>query len=229
MNQAIAANIRMFREHRSWTQDHLAEAACLTTRTVQRAESGQGMTAETLTAIAGAFDVTLDVLRLDLVAAMAAQFGVNRSELTPDIIREKLEEQQRDIDAKYFKVALKRVTAASAFSVLAGIYALTVEVVGESEEAQDIAAELREHLQDYIDVAHDVGPVGQREMEKHAYLVAQRLEVLGFAVSVGHAVQPLTLADKSKVHWPVGYVVITKADDVRDFAAIERGTVTVLI
>jgi transcriptional regulator with XRE-family HTH domain len=48
MNEVVAANIRTHREKKAWTQEHLAGAADVTVRTVQRAESGQGMTVETL-------------------------------------------------------------------------------------------------------------------------------------------------------------------------------------
>lgn len=53
--------IRKLRERRAWTQEQLAGAASLSTRTVQRAEDGV-MSAETRAALAGALDVPVEVL-----------------------------------------------------------------------------------------------------------------------------------------------------------------------
>jgi transcriptional regulator with XRE-family HTH domain len=221
MNEAIAANIRILRGHRSWTQDHLAEAAGLTPRTIQRAESGQGMTAETLSAIAGAFNVDLDVLRVDLVGTMAAQFGVKREELTPELVEKKLVEQRKELDAKYIMVAVTRVTAPVAFQTLEGLHALCVESLDVSEQAQDVVAELQEHLQDYIDVVGDIGPVNRRAAEKAAFGFVEQLEVLGCAVSVGSGQRTL-VTNRNKMRWGIGYVVVTKADAVKPFIAMER-------
>lgn len=64
MNDVVASNIRFHREDRAWTQEQLAEAAALAPRTVQRAERGEGLSSETLQAIAGALDVSLDLLQI---------------------------------------------------------------------------------------------------------------------------------------------------------------------
>jgi transcriptional regulator with XRE-family HTH domain len=56
--------IQEVRAERAWTQEHLAEAADLSPRTVQRVESGITQDAETLKAIAAAFDVPIEQLRV---------------------------------------------------------------------------------------------------------------------------------------------------------------------
>src|SRR6516162_2384704 len=53
--------IRTLRERKAWTQQHLADAASISPRTVQRAEEGV-MSAETRAAIAGALDVPVESL-----------------------------------------------------------------------------------------------------------------------------------------------------------------------
>ena len=68
MHTVIGTNIKKLREARSWTQAHLAEAARVTERTVQRAEAGQPIAAESLQALAGAFNVPLEQLRRDEAA-----------------------------------------------------------------------------------------------------------------------------------------------------------------
>jgi uncharacterized glyoxalase superfamily protein PhnB/DNA-binding XRE family transcriptional regulator len=57
--------IRALREKKAWTQEHLAGAAAISPRTVQRAEEGV-MSAETKTAIAGALGVPVETLGADL-------------------------------------------------------------------------------------------------------------------------------------------------------------------
>ncbi|WP_394848683.1 VOC family protein [Pendulispora brunnea] len=62
MNQLeVGKKIRRLREKKAWTQEHLAQAASISLRTVQRAEEGT-MSAETLAAVAGAFDVEVTEL-----------------------------------------------------------------------------------------------------------------------------------------------------------------------
>src|SRR5688572_18190183 len=57
----VGDKIRSLREKKAWTQEHLAGAARIAVRTVQRAEEGV-MSAETKAAIAGALDVSLEAL-----------------------------------------------------------------------------------------------------------------------------------------------------------------------
>jgi transcriptional regulator with XRE-family HTH domain len=53
--------VRILREARGWTQQHLADAADLSLRTVQRVEAGEvSASKETLLALSGAFNVKLD-------------------------------------------------------------------------------------------------------------------------------------------------------------------------
>lgn len=60
----IGRRIRRFREKRAWTQEHLAAAAGVSVRTVQRAEEGT-LSAETLSAIAGALDQPVESISKD--------------------------------------------------------------------------------------------------------------------------------------------------------------------
>jgi uncharacterized glyoxalase superfamily protein PhnB/DNA-binding XRE family transcriptional regulator len=55
------SRIRSLRERKAWTQEHLAGAARISPRTVQRAEEGV-MSAETKAAIAGALDIPVESL-----------------------------------------------------------------------------------------------------------------------------------------------------------------------
>jgi len=53
----ISEQVRIIRQERSWSQAQLAEAADLSLRTIQRVERSGRCSAETLLAIAGAFDI----------------------------------------------------------------------------------------------------------------------------------------------------------------------------
>lgn len=65
MNQeSVGKKIRQLRDRKAWTQEHLAKAAGVSLRTIQRAEEG-AMSAETLNALAGAFDVSVEELSHD--------------------------------------------------------------------------------------------------------------------------------------------------------------------
>jgi transcriptional regulator with XRE-family HTH domain len=58
-----SARIKLERQKRAWTQEQLAERAKLSTRTVQRIESGDESSAETLRLIAEAFGLPAESLR----------------------------------------------------------------------------------------------------------------------------------------------------------------------
>ncbi len=73
--------IRTLRERKAWTQQHLADAASISPRTVQRAEEGV-MSAETRAAIAGALDVPVESL------ATAAKPPAGWPRITPTLVYE---------------------------------------------------------------------------------------------------------------------------------------------
>jgi len=79
--KSVGNRIRAFRERRAWTQEHLAEAAQVSARTVQRAEEGT-LSAESLTAIAGAFNVSVS----EITDAVLAQ---ETSSIIPAVYYEK--------------------------------------------------------------------------------------------------------------------------------------------
>lgn len=60
---ATAQVIRQARIARGWTQAHLADAAMLSERTVQRCESGHVASSETLMALAAVLDITLPTVQ----------------------------------------------------------------------------------------------------------------------------------------------------------------------
>jgi transcriptional regulator with XRE-family HTH domain len=60
-----AVKIRRWREERSWSQEHLADAAGISLRTIQRIENGDGTSRESVMALAAAFNVDVIALTVD--------------------------------------------------------------------------------------------------------------------------------------------------------------------
>lgn len=59
------AKIRRWREERYWSQEHLAQLAGVSLRTLQRIENGRPASSETLKALANAFNVDVLALSVD--------------------------------------------------------------------------------------------------------------------------------------------------------------------
>ncbi|KGI77643.1 XRE family transcriptional regulator [Oleiagrimonas soli] len=59
------AKIKRWREERCWSQEHLAEAAGIGLRTVQRIENGDKASRESVMALAAAFNVDVMALTVD--------------------------------------------------------------------------------------------------------------------------------------------------------------------
>lgn len=60
-----AEKIRTWRDDRCWSQEHLAAAAGVSLRTVQRLEKGESVSRDTVMSLAAAFDVDAGALALD--------------------------------------------------------------------------------------------------------------------------------------------------------------------
>ena len=71
-SKIIGSNIRQHRKERHWTQEEFAIVTGVDVRTIQRAESGQNVGLETLRAIAGALNTTIEELSKDQQEAVLA-------------------------------------------------------------------------------------------------------------------------------------------------------------
>jgi transcriptional regulator with XRE-family HTH domain len=69
--QVDASRIRAERERRAWSQEHLAEAAALSLRTVQRVESSGAASFESARALAAVLQVPIEALRPRITPASA--------------------------------------------------------------------------------------------------------------------------------------------------------------
>src|ERR1043165_2367559 len=75
----LGEKLKRLREAKSWGQAHLADAAALNVRTVQRIEAGEPASNETLLSLAAALNV--DVAEMEPEARGPASNGTSRSRL----------------------------------------------------------------------------------------------------------------------------------------------------
>ncbi|MEO1322532.1 MAG: helix-turn-helix domain-containing protein [Pseudomonadota bacterium] len=79
------AKIKRWREERRWSQEHLAELAGLGLRTVQRIETGDAASHDSLMALAAAYNVDVSTLSIDQEAEaakiVAAKYAQTRAAL----------------------------------------------------------------------------------------------------------------------------------------------------
>ena len=74
--KADATKIKRWREERHWSQEHLAELAGITARTIQRIENGEAASHDSVMALAAAFNV--DVIALSVDAEAEARHATER-------------------------------------------------------------------------------------------------------------------------------------------------------
>ena len=222
-NQVIGANIRIVRESKGWSQEQLADVAGIAARTVQRAERAEGTSADTLQAMARAFEITVEQLTFDWVGALAAEVGVERGTLTPELLAEHERRKKAEIEAKYRLVPVKRIASADDINFGWG-HAMHFGVVSGSDEARDVAAELESLLRDLLDIFGDLDPVDLRDECKRAVGYVRRLEALGCVVSMGLDETRLRMKGaEDSMDWQVLYVVVSEAADAKEFVGVERG------
>ena len=84
--KADTAKIKRWREERHWSQEHLADLAGVGLRTLQRIENGQQASADSLKALASAFQVDVTALYVDPEAEAASIIKAKNAK-TSDAIR----------------------------------------------------------------------------------------------------------------------------------------------
>lgn len=146
------------RNERHWSQQHLADAAGIVLRTVQRVEKGDGVSLETLAALSNAFDVSIDVLQTDV-----------------DALAEQLRREHEALQRTHDVVAVAPVTCSA-----------QMEEIGAAAAARDAFAALKANLTDMIDIWEDVDPCKRREWAKDAFEQVEELNRLGVVVCVAN-------------------------------------------
>lgn len=205
----LAENVRRLRTALVWTQAHLAEAARITERTVQRLESGGPVAAETLQAIAGAFDVDVRELTEPRV-----------NEWSPEEVQ-KLE----GLKKRYSFVPLEVVERASQFEVSQGSHGMMWNTVPlETHEQEDAAARLHESMTDVMDIANEVGPVNRLEAFRGMLQDVEALRNLGLVVAIGTHETRLKAVKEGDAPTRFSFLVVllSKVSDPKTVAMLDK-------
>lgn len=193
----IAGNLRQFRERLAWTQEQLAAASTLSERTIQRAEDGESISAETLQALAGALNVSIDDLRNPPKVA-------------------------QDLAGKYQVIKLTRLERASDLRRFMPADALEVGYDGMNDEQEDAIAAFQQELKDCGDIWRGLEPIHQRETLREMQNRMAELERLGLAVAVGTDLLRARTGEGKPFSMEVLHVIISKADEPKLFALRDK-------
>ncbi len=211
MNDTIAQNVSRLRERRSWTQEHLAAAAKISPRTVQRIEDGSPASAETLLALAAALDVTIEDLR--------------RTPEEHARLEAAAAEELKKLGERYEIVRLDRVERASRLTPRFGAAnALLCEHVDlRNDDEEDAVGEFEECVRECLDFWADI-PEGHRSTEKDLQRMVERLGQLGFIVAAGTSTRRLRFMDGKgePVTFHVLYVMTSRADEPKLFVVVDK-------
>lgn len=218
MNQIIAWNIRQRREHRAWTQEDLAIAAVVTTRTIQRVEAGEGAQLETLRSIASALEVNVELLRFDALGALAQHLGVARDQLTPELIAQR----QEEAETKYTKVTMTKVATSADLRSVSEATSYYFDCTLKDDAIQDVAAAFQQDLHDLMDIGRSVDAVNRREIEVSVFENVRQLEKLGAVATIGLQRHFMKQANQEAMPWVSLYVIVSAKDDVKEAVLIEK-------
>lgn len=211
MNDTVGQNIQKLREQRSWTQEHLAAAAKVSPRTVQRIEDGSPASADTLLGLAAALDVTIDDLR--------------RTPEENARLEAAAAEELKHIQERYEIVPLDRIERASRLTPsLGGSDALVMEHVDlNNDDEEDAVAEFEGCVRECLDFWGDM-PECHRGTEKDLQRMIETLGVLGLVVAAGTSTRRLrAMSGKGEaVTFHVLYIVISRAAQPKLFVAIDK-------
>jgi transcriptional regulator with XRE-family HTH domain len=199
MTDLTGVNIRLQRESRGWTQEHLADVSGIDVRTVQRAERGERLSADTLRGLAAAFDITVAELR-------------------------KMPKQVAEATDRFKLIRLRRIERAlelrDCFPADACNFGYDTVV---DDRQEDAIAEFERDLADVNDVWSGLDAVQKldlvRALQRHVDALA------GFGLTVAVAVDPLRLRGE-QIAKPFTmnmlHVVISPAAEPKLFAMWDR-------
>jgi transcriptional regulator with XRE-family HTH domain len=191
MNKLLAINARAYRELRHWTQQHLADTADIQLRTVQRVEKGEGASAETLSALACAFDTTIDALHTDWMALV-------------------LRDQEIELQKTHHIVPVTPIARVADLEIVGATEAYLMHCTADDGAVRKTSAELQSHLTDLRDIWNDVGAVEREEYLKEAFAFVAVLKEQGYSVGFGTCMYAVGASKASELRtlcvvvWPRG-------------------------
>lgn len=203
----IAIQLRRIRQSRSLTQENLAHMAGVSTRTIEKAESGRHRPDEqTLRSIARVMQVDVSYFE----------------KLTPE---EEAKQKALFDRAVRKNVVIPTSPARSVSDFSAFIEQREALLFDKSEvkddEAFELAASLCDHLTDLGDVWEDLSATHRLEYVRELVAIAKSLETLGYLCFTGQFRQQLRDA-KGRIIFRVGVMSLLRAEDApsRRFALI---------
>ena len=167
MGDVVGKNIRAHRERLAWTQEQLAAAAEVSVRTVQRAEEGHPIGAESLQSIAAALDVGVELLKTNLEDPA-------------------FQEAMRRAQSRFVFIHLRPIARATEFRPFFPADAQQLDSVDAiNEDAGDAIARLEQSLKDLGDLWRDLEPVQRHEALKELQVDIDKLTSLGMVITAG--------------------------------------------
>jgi transcriptional regulator with XRE-family HTH domain len=205
----IARQVKFIRRMFHWTQENLADAAGLTTRTIEKVESGRHLPDEqTLRSIARA--VKIDVKYFE--KPTAEQEG----------------KQHADLERALRKIVLVPTnpvrTAAEFLAAFGHRHAFRFDTSQvKSDEAMEVAASLVDWIKDLNDGWEDISASDQFQSARNCIELCGQLEELGYLCHMGHHKQVLREKGRPDLTLVVGLLSIQEkagADGTR-YALVE--------
>lgn len=206
MNAVLARNVKTIRDMKHWTQQHLADTAGITLRTVQRVESGDGASLDTLGALSNAFDVSIDVLQTDTEAVL-----------------EQLRRAEEELRRTHYLVEVAPVACSAHLDIVGGSDASFMHCACEEDAIRDAFSVLESNIRDMADIWDDVDPLHHREWVKEAYAHVEELNRLGVIISVGKANRTMK-AGSAVVEFRTLYVVAWPKGQEKNVIAVPKAS-----
>ncbi len=208
----ISSFIKLFRDMYELKQEFLAERANISLRTLERAESGKEKdrpSDNSLKRIAKALMLEEDFF----------------TKIHAIKTKEESEREAREREKNYTKIVLTKSTnAKDIINRLSGSHMYWSDVlINENDEAEELAANLVDYLQDLGDSLDDISETNKLEMRRELQRMIDELEVHGFVVyhAKGKRVAIVGIGNEPKQKTPMRvYYYIIRRDSGDTFQAL---------
>jgi transcriptional regulator with XRE-family HTH domain len=208
-NAALAGLVRSEREKRNWTQEHLAEIAGVSTRTIQRIEISGAHSAETLRSVAAAFDVDCQDL-------------LDRAKKTGTA--------KRASEDPYLVVHLGRCRNGKDLFDRMGCHGHHTDYPADlnREQAEAVGA-LLDYFKDFGEIKNDLPISDQIRAQQEMTTLINQIDEMGLAVFIGTYRQKVRVGNGSPFSWDIAVLTVIPSSDRRIVASRAGDTLPVLI
>jgi transcriptional regulator with XRE-family HTH domain len=197
INSRVKEIVIMLRKMKNITQEHLAELADVSVRTIQRLEKTGSFSPETLRSVAEAFD--MDCQHILALANLP------------------FKESNEELEKKYVRLRLVEVTNGKSLTdKLSNIHLLQPDYPSDLNKDQaNVTGELLDLLQDYLDIRSDLSPSENISQESNLTEQLEKLFELGLRVFSGCILRNAKFVGETGEPYPMNTAVvqILSADD----------------